>query len=322
MPRTVITGGAGFIGSHLCDRFIAEGHEVVCVDNLCTGSLENISHLHNHPRFTLRIHDVSQSMELGGPVDNVLHFASPASPKDFTTMPVEILRVGAHGTHNALELARRKGARFMLASTSEIYGDPEVHPQPETYRGRVDCNGIRSCYDEAKRFAEASTMAWHRYKGVDTRIVRLFNTYGERMQIDDGRALPNFIGQALRGEPITIYGDGSQTRSFGHVDDIVEGLWRLLYSGYNNPVNIGNPDEVTILQVAREVLDIVDSESSISFRPLPQGDPKLRRPDITRARTMLRWTPTISRSEGMRRTIDDFWTRMSRQVDLRQPAVA
>ena len=310
MPRTVITGGAGFIGSHLCDHFIGLGHEVVCIDNLLTGSRDNIAHLEANPRFKFVFHDVTKFIEVEGAVDHILHFASPASPADFERLPIQILKVGALGTHNALGLAKAKRARFLLASTSEVYGDPEVNPQPETYLGRVNPIGIRGVYDEAKRFAEAITMAYRRVHKVDTRIVRIFNTFGPRMQLEDGRALPNFITQAFRGQPLTIYGDGSQTRSFGYVSDLVDGIHRLLMSDVWEPVNIGNPDEVTLLQVAREVLELTGSRSPLEYRPLPPGDPKVRRPDITRARDLLGWAPTVSRLVGFERTIADFKRRL------------
>ena len=312
MPRTVITGGAGFIGSHLCDHFLGLGHEVVCIDNLLTGSKDNIAHLEQEQRFTFLFHDVTKFIDVPGPVDHILHFASPASPADFERLPIQILKVGALGTHNALGLAKAKKARFLLASTSEVYGDPEVNPQPETYLGRVNPIGIRGVYDESKRFAEAITMAYRRVHQVDTRIVRIFNTHGPRMQLDDGRALPNFITQAFRGEPLTIYGDGSQTRSFGYVTDLVDGIHRLLHSDVWEPVNIGNPDEVTLLQVAKEVKELTGSSSEIVFKPLPPGDPKVRRPDISRARDLLGWSPTVSRIVGFQRTIEDFKRRLKR----------
>ena len=313
MTRTVITGGAGFIGSHLCDHFVAAGHEVICIDNLLTGSKNNIEHLQGNPKFRFVLHDVTRYIEVEGPVDNVLHFASPASPADFERIPIQIMKVGAHGTHNALGLAKAKGARFLLASTSEVYGDPEVNPQPESYLGRVNCIGIRGVYDESKRFAEALTMAYRRVHKVETRIVRIFNTFGERMQLRDGRALPNFITQALTGEPITVYGDGKQTRSFGHVSDLVRGLDLLLHGDVWEPVNIGNPDEVSLLTVAQEVIEMTGTQSQIVYKELPPGDPKVRRPDITRARDLLGWTPTVSRREGFERTIADFKKRLNAQ---------
>ena len=311
MPRTLITGGAGFLGSHLCDRFIAEGHEVVCMDNLITGNPDNIAHLIGHERFSFVHHDVSTFIYVAGPLDNVLHFASPASPIDYLRLPIQTLKVGSLGTHNALGLAKAKGARFLIASTSEVYGDPQIHPQPESYWGHVNPVGSRGVYDEAKRFAEAMTMAYHRYHGVDTRILRIFNTYGERMRLDDGRALPAFMGQALRGEPITVFGDGSQTRSFQYVDDLVEGIWRLLHSGETDPVNIGNPDEVTIKEFAEEVVALTGSSSTITFVDLPDDDPKVRQPDITRAREILDWAPQVDRGEGLRRTLDYFRSRVA-----------
>lgn len=315
MPRTVITGGAGFIGSHLCDHFIAAGHEVICIDNLLTGSKDNVAHLEGNDQFRFVLHDVTRFIEINGPVDNVLHFASPASPADFERLPIQILKVGALGTHNALGLAKAKNARFLIASTSEVYGDPEVNPQPETYLGRVNPIGIRGVYDESKRFAEAITMAYRRVHKVETRIVRIFNTYGTRMQLDDGRALPNFISQALRGDPITIYGDGKQTRSFGYVSDLVRGIDLLLNSDVWEPVNIGNPEEVTLLEVAREVLELSGSKSELTFHPLPPGDPKVRRPDITRATGLLGWAPSIGRAEGFQKTIDDFQRRLEARGD-------
>jgi dTDP-glucose 4,6-dehydratase len=304
--RTVITGGAGFIGSHLCERFLAEGHEVVCVDNLITGSLANIDHLRGDGRFRFLHHNISDPLLLDGPVDNVLHFASPASPVDYLRHPIPTLKVGSLGTHNTLGLAKAKDARFLLASTSEVYGDPEQHPQREEYWGNVNPVGVRGCYDEAKRFAEAITMAYHRYHEVNTHIVRIFNTYGPRMRLDDGRVLPNFMGQALRGEPLTIYGDGSQTRSFCYVEDLVEGITRLLFTDFHEPVNLGNPSEITILDFAKEILALSGSKSPLDHRPLPQDDPKLRRPDITRARKLLGWEPKVDRHEGLKRTLAYF----------------
>ena len=304
MPRTLITGGAGFLGSHLCDHFIAEGHQVICMDNLITGSPDNIAHLIGHERFHFIEHDVTNFIYVEGPLDCVLHFASPASPIDYLKYPIQTLKVGALGTHKALGLAKAKGARFLLASTSEVYGDPLVHPQHEAYWGNVNPVGVRGVYDEAKRFAEAITMAYHRYHGVETRIVRIFNTYGPRMRLDDGRALPTFLGQALRGEPLTVYGDGSQTRSFQYVDDLVEGIWRLLHSDHVEPVNIGNPDEITIQAFAEEIIALTDSTSEIVYQELPDDDPKIRQPDITTAREVLHWSPEVDRREGLRRTLD------------------
>jgi dTDP-glucose 4,6-dehydratase len=308
--RTVITGGAGFVGSHLCERFLAEGHEVVCIDNLITGTLGNVEHLRGDARFTFIRHDISHPIEIDGDVDNVLHFASPASPVDYLRHPIPTLKVGSLGTHNTLGLAKLKKARFLLASTSEVYGDPDVHPQREDYWGNVNCIGVRGVYDESKRFAEAMTMAYHRYHGVDTHIVRIFNTFGPRMRLDDGRVLPNFMGQALRGEPITIYGDGSQTRSFCYVDDLVEGICRLIRTDFHEPVNLGNPDEITILEFADEIRKLTGSKSELVFKPLPQDDPRVRKPDITRARTLLGWEPKIDRHEGLRRTLQYFRARV------------
>jgi dTDP-glucose 4,6-dehydratase len=308
--RTLITGGAGFIGSHLCERFLAGGHEVICVDNLITGSLANLEHLRGHDRFTFRQHDVSQHLEIDGPIDNVLHFASPASPVDYLNLPIQTLKVGSLGTHNTLGLAKLKRARYLLASTSEVYGDPQVHPQREDYWGHVNPIGIRGVYDEAKRFAEAMTMAYHRTHAVNTGIIRIFNTYGPRMRLDDGRVLPNFMGQALRGEPLTVYGDGSQTRSFCYVDDLVDGIEKLLATDFHDPVNLGNPAEVTILEFAREILALAGSHSAIDYRPLPQDDPRVRRPDITRARQLLGWEPRIDRHEGLQRTLAYFRARV------------
>jgi dTDP-glucose 4,6-dehydratase len=304
--RTFITGGAGFIGSHLCERFLAEGHEVVCVDNCITGTTPNIEHLRKSDRFSFMRHDISHPLEIDGPIDNILHFASPASPVDYLRHPIPTLKVGSLGTHNALGIAKAKNARYLLASTSEVYGDPEIHPQREDYWGNVNPIGIRGCYDEAKRFAEAITMAYHRYHGVNTHIVRIFNTYGERMRLDDGRVVPNLMGQALRGEPLTVYGDGSQTRSFCYVADLVDGIYRLLFADFHEPVNLGNPNEVTILEFAKEILELSGAKSRIEFKALPQDDPKVRRPDITRARTLLRWEPKVDRRDGMRRTLEHF----------------
>ncbi len=307
--RTVITGGAGFVGSHLCERFLAEGDEVYCVDNLLTGNPRNIAHLGANPRFRFLEHNISEPLLVDGPVDNVLHFASPASPADYLAHPIPTLKVGALGTHNALGLAKAKDARFLLASTSEVYGDPEVHPQREDYWGNVNPIGPRGCYDEAKRFAEAITMAYHRYHGVKTRIVRIFNTYGPRMRLNDGRVLPAFMGQILRGEPLSVYGKGDQTRSFCYVTDLVEGIVRLLRTDFSEPVNIGNPSELTVLELAREILAMIDApKDNIVFHELPQDDPKRRRPDITRAQQLLGWGPTIDRADGLKRTLDYFRT--------------
>ncbi len=306
MPRTLITGGAGFLGSHLCERFLAEGHEVVCMDNLVTGNPDNVAHLIGDARFQFVHHDVTHFVYVAGELDYILHFASPASPIDYLKLPIQTLKVGALGTHNGLGLAKAKGARFLLASTSEVYGDPLEHPQTEAYWGNVNPVGLRGVYDEAKRFAEAITMAYHRYHGVETRIVRIFNTYGPRMRLDDGRALPAFMGQALRGEPITVFGDGSQTRSFCYVDDLVEGIYRLLMSDEVEPVNVGNPDEITIREFAEEVVALTGSASPITYEPLPADDPKVRQPDISKARAVLGWEPKVPRAEGLKRTLDYF----------------
>lgn len=306
MQRVIITGGAGFLGSHLCERFIADEVDVVCIDNFITGSPDNISHLLGNPRFELVQYDVTNFMHVSGPVDAILHFASPASPIDYLRYPIQTLKVGSLGTHKALGLAKAKNARFLLASTSEVYGDPLVHPQNESYWGNVNPIGIRGVYDEAKRFAEAMTMAYRRYHNVDTRIVRIFNTFGPRMRIEDGRAIPAFVSQALRGEEVTVFGDGTQTRSVCYVDDLVDGIVRLLNSEMQDPVNIGNPDELTMEQLAREIIKLTGSSSPIVFRPLPDDDPKVRQPDITLARTLLDWQPKVQREEGLVRTIAYF----------------
>jgi dTDP-glucose 4,6-dehydratase len=309
--RIVLTGGAGFIGSHLADRLIAEGHEVVAVDNLITGYEENIRHLLANPNFSFINQDISQPFEVAGPVDWVLNLASPASPIDYLRLPLETLRVGSFGTHHTLDLARAKGARYLLTSTSEVYGDPQVHPQPESYWGNVNPNGPRSVYDEAKRYAEAATMAYHREFGLDIRIVRIFNTYGPRNRVDDGRVVPTFINQALRNEPLTVFGEGRQTRSFQYVDDLVEGLHLLMERGDHQPVNIGNPNEMTILQFARLIIELTGSASEIVYRPLPQDDPQIRQPDITRARGVLGWEPRVPVELGIRRTIDWYRSRIA-----------
>jgi dTDP-glucose 4,6-dehydratase len=310
--RTLITGGAGFIGSHLCERFLAEGHDVVCVDNFITGNPANLEHLRDNPRFTFLRHNISQPLEVDGPIDNILHFASPASPVDYLRHPIPTLKVGSLGTHNTLGLAKLKGSRYLLASTSEVYGDPAVHPQREDYWGNVNPIGIRGVYDEAKRFGEAMTMAYHRSHAVNTHLVRIFNTHGPRMRLDDGRVVPNLMGQALRGEPLTVYGDGSQTRSFCFVSDLVEGIYRLLLTDFHEPVNLGNPDEVSILDFAKEILELSGSKSAIVHKPLPQDDPRVRRPDITRARELLGWEPQIARKEGLRRTLEHFRGRLQK----------
>src|SRR5260370_5194555 len=306
MMRAVISGAAGFIASHLCDRMLERGWEVVGLDNLVTGSAANVDHLAGHPGFRLIRHDVSQPFQVDGGVDYVLHFASPASPVDFPTLPIQIVKVGTLGTHNMLGLARAKRARFLLASTSEVYGDPLVHPQPESYWGNVNPIGPRGCYDEGKRCAEAFTMAYHRAHGLDTRIMRIFNSYGERMRLDDGRVIPNFFGQALRGEPLTVYGDGSQTRSLCYVDDLVAGALAVREGPDAMPFNIGSQDEVTMLELAKLVRRMADSSSEIEFRPLPEDDPRQRRPDTTRAREILGWEPRTPLAEGLRRTLEYF----------------
>ncbi len=310
--RVLVTGGAGFLGSHLCERFLAEGFEVICMDNLITGSLENIEHLLPGPHFHFVHQDVTEYIHVPGELDAILHFASPASPIDYLELPIQTLKVGSLGTHKALGLAKAKGARFLLASTSECYGDPQVHPQPESYWGNVNPVGPRGVYDEAKRFAEAMTMAYHRHHGVATRIVRIFNTYGPRMRLDDGRALPAFMSQALEGKPITVFGDGSQTRSFCYVDDLIEGIYRLLWSDEPYPVNIGNPSEMTIRQFAEKVVELTGSRSTLTFHPLPEDDPKVRQPDITRARKILGWEPKVDLDQGLRRTLAYFQSRVGR----------
>ncbi len=308
--RVLITGAAGFLGSHLTDRFLAEGHEVIGMDNLITGARENVAHLEGNRKFQFILHDVSRFIQVDGPLDGVLHFASPASPIDYLELPIQTLKVGSLGTHNALGLAKAKGARFFLASTSEVYGDPQVHPQPESYWGHVNPVGPRGVYDEAKRFAEAMTMAYHRYHGIDTRIIRIFNTYGPRMRARDGRVVSNFVVQALRGEALTIYGEGLQTRSFCYVSDEVDGIYRLFMSNHTEPTNIGNPNEFTVRQLAEKVLELTGSTSKIESRPLPVDDPKVRQPDITKARTLLGWEPRVSLEEGLRHTIAYFRTHL------------
>lgn len=305
--RILITGGAGFIGSHMVDRLIAEGHQVVAMDNLVTGDLANISHHRSNPNFEFIHHDISNHIHVAGPLDWVLNFASPASPIDYMEFPIQTLKVGALGTHNALGLAKAKGAKFFLTSTSEVYGDPLVHPQHEEYWGNVNPIGPRSCYDEAKRFAEAITYAYHRAHGVDVRVVRIFNTYGPRNRVNDGRVVPTFINQALRGEPLTVFGEGQQTRSFQYVDDLIEGIRLLMDSSFTKPVNIGNPTELTILQFAKLILELTGSNSEIIYKPLPQDDPKTRRPDNSRAKEVLGWEPRVAVEDGMKRTIE--WYR-------------
>jgi dTDP-glucose 4,6-dehydratase len=308
--RAVVTGGAGFLGSHLCDRLLAEGIDVICIDNLLTGSLANIDHLFGRDGFTFVKHDVTNYIHVPGRVDFVLHFASPASPVDYLELPIQTLKVGSLGTHKALGLAQSMGARFLLASTSEVYGDPLVHPQPESYWGNVNPVGPRGVYDEAKRFAEAITMAYHRFHGVSTRIVRIFNTYGPRMRARDGRVVPAFVCQALAGEPLTVFGDGSQTRSFCYVDDLIEGIVRVLFSELHEPVNIGNPAEMTVLQFAEAIRRLTGNRLPIEYRPLPVDDPKVRQPDITLARTRLGWQPRVPLEEGLAKTIEYFRSRV------------
>jgi dTDP-glucose 4,6-dehydratase len=314
MARYLITGGAGFIGSHLCETFLNQGHDVICMDNYSTGAQQNIAGFAANRRFTFMDHNVSRYIEVHQPLDFVLHFASPASPVDYLELPIPTLKVGSLGTHNALGLAKAKNAVFLLASTSEVYGDPLVRPQHEEYWGNVNPVGPRGVYDEAKRFAEAMTMAYHRYHGLDTRIVRIFNTYGPRMRMQDGRVVPNFILQALKGEPLTVYGQGEQTRSFQYVDDLVAGIGRLLESAEHYPVNIGNPHEMTVLQFAKKILELTGSKSEIAYRPLPQDDPQVRQPDITRARTLLNWEPKVDLDEGLIKTIDYFRGRLKAQL--------
>ncbi|HJW17788.1 MAG TPA: UDP-glucuronic acid decarboxylase family protein [Flavisolibacter sp.] len=306
--RILITGGAGFLGSHLCDRFIAEGYHVIAMDNLITGDLKNIEHLFKLEDFEFYHHDVTKFIHVPGELDYILHFASPASPIDYLKIPIQTLKVGAMGTHNCLGLAKAKNARILVASTSEVYGDPLVHPQTEEYWGNVNPVGPRGVYDEAKRYMESITMAYHTFHGVDTRIIRIFNTYGPRMRLNDGRALPAFIGQALRGEDMTVFGDGSQTRSFCYVSDLVEGIYRLLLSDYVLPVNIGNPDEISLKDFAEEVLQLTGGKVNIIYKPLPADDPKQRKPDITKAKKILGWTPLIGRKEGLAKTYDYFKT--------------
>ena len=312
MEKTLITGGAGFLGSHLCEFFIAQGHQVICMDNLIKKeNIENISHLMGNKRFKFIKYDVTEYLHVNGKLDNILHFASLASPKDYLDYPIQTLKVGSLGTHKTLGLAKEKKARFLLASTSEVYGDPTVHPQPESYPGNVDPVVPRGVYDEAKRFAEALTMAYHRNHGIPTRIARIFNTYGPRMRLDDGRALPNFMVQALKGEDITVYGDGTQTRSFCYVDDLIEGIKKLLDSDEAEPVNLGNPEEITILDFAKEIIYLTGSKSRIIFCSLPQNDPKVRQPDISKAKKILGWKPKVSRREGLSKTLQYFKEKLS-----------
>jgi dTDP-glucose 4,6-dehydratase len=310
MARYLVTGGAGFIGSHLCESFLKQGHEVLCMDNYSTGAKQNIGAFLSNPRFRFIDHNVSRYIDLPEPLDYVLHFASPASPVDYLELPIPTLKVGALGTHNTLGLAKAKGAVYLLASTSEVYGDPLVRPQNEEYWGNVNPIGPRGVYDEAKRFAEAMTMAYHRYHGLDTRIVRIFNTYGPRMRLHDGRVVPNFIMQALKGEPLTVYGQGQQTRSFQYVDDLIDGLNKLLATDHHLPVNIGNPHEMTVLEFAEKIIELTDSKSEIVYKPLPEDDPQVRQPDIAKARKILKWEPKVALEEGLVKTIDYFRTRL------------
>ena len=308
--RILVTGGAGFVGSHLCDRLLSDGHDVIAMDNLVTGSTDNIAHLAGNRRFKFIFHDVTEYIYIPGALDAVMNLASPASPVDFARIPIPILKVGSLGTHNTLGLALAKRARYLIASTSEVYGDPLIHPQPETYWGNVNPIGVRGVYDEAKRFSEAITMAYHRVHGVDTRIIRIFNTYGPRMRLSDGRVVPNFIGQALRAEPLTVYGDGSQTRSFCFVSDLVDGMVRLLLSSETDPVNVGNPVELTILAFAQIINRLTGNEAGIAIKPLPVDDPRVRKPDITRARTILGWEPQVAVEDGLKQTIEYFRAKL------------
>ncbi|MEH0157924.1 UDP-glucuronic acid decarboxylase family protein [Limibacter armeniacum] len=316
MKRVLITGAAGFLGSHLCDRFLKEGFHVIGMDNFLTGSADNIEHLFPNKNFEFYHHDVTKFVHVPGDLDYILHFASPASPIDYLQMPIQTLKVGSLGPYNLLGLARVKNARFVIASTSEIYGDPNVHPQPESYWGNVNPIGPRGVYDEAKRFQEAITMAYHTFHGVNTGIVRIFNTYGPRMRLDDGRALPAFMSQALRGEDITVFGDGSQTRSFCYVDDLVDGIFKLTMSDYHDPVNIGNPQEITIKEFAEEIVELIETNSKVVYQPLPKDDPKQRRPDISRAKEVLGWEPKVQRSEGLKITLEYFKEKVNPKVGV------
>jgi dTDP-glucose 4,6-dehydratase len=311
MIRSLVTGGAGFLGSHLCDKLLAEGHVVVCLDDLITGDIENIAHMMGNQKFSFVNYDVTNYLFIEGKIDFIFHFASPASPIDYLKLPIQTLKVGSLGTHKALGLAKAKDARFFIASTSEVYGDPLIHPQTETYWGNVNPVGPRGVYDEAKRFAEAMTMAYHRYHGIETRIIRIFNTYGERMRINDGRAIPTFMSQALRNEEVTVFGDGSQTRSICYVSDMIDGIYKLMMSDYNFPMNVGNPEEVTMLQLAKEIIQLTGSRSKIIFRDLPQDDPKVRQPDITKAKEILHWEPKVRRQEGLEKTSKYFKLKLS-----------
>ncbi len=318
MKKILITGAAGFLGSHLCNRFLSEGYQVVGMDNLITGDLKNLEHLFKNENFEFYHHDVSTFVHVPGRLDYILHFASPASPIDYLKIPIQTLKVGSLGTHNLLGLARAKGARILIASTSEVYGDPLVHPQTEEYYGNVNTIGPRGVYDEAKRFQESITMAYHRYHGLETRIVRIFNTYGPRMRLNDGRVIPAFMGQALRGEDLTIFGDGSQTRSFCYVDDQVEGIYRLLLSDYHLPVNIGNPNEITIKDFAEEIINLTGTDQKLTYRPLPQNDPLQRQPDISKAKEILGWEPKVGRAEGMKKTFEYFKTLTAEELNKKE----
>jgi len=311
MMRSIVTGGAGFLGSHLCDRLLTEKHEVICIDSLITGDTANIAHLLGNSKFSFIHHDVTNYIYIDGAVDLIFHFASPASPIDYLKLPIQTLKVGSLGTHKALGLAKAKSARFLIASTSEVYGDPLIHPQQESYWGNVNPVGPRGVYDEAKRLSEAMTMAYHKYHGLDTRIVRIFNTYGERMRLNDGRAIPAFMSQAIRNENLTVFGDGSQTRSVCYVSDLIDGIYRLMMSNYHMPVNIGNSDEVTMLDLAKEIIRLTGSRSKIIFQDLPEDDPKVRQPDITKAKEILGWTPCVQREEGLKRTYKYFLQKIS-----------
>jgi dTDP-glucose 4,6-dehydratase len=316
MPVSVVTGGAGFLGSHLSDRLIKEGHAVVCIDNLITGTMDNIAHLAGNPHFSFIQHDVTNYIEVEGSVDYIFHFASPASPIDYLKTPIQTLKVGSIGTHKALGLAKAKQARFLLASTSEVYGDPLIHPQPESYWGNVNPVGPRGVYDEAKRFAEAMTMAYHHFHNLDTRIIRIFNTYGERMRLGDGRAIPTFMSQALRGIDVTVFGNGKQTRSVCYVSDLIDGIYRLMMSDYTQPMNIGNREELTMLQLAEEIVRLTGSKSKVVYKPLPEDDPKVRQPDITIARKVLHWEPRVNRSEGLKKTLGYFRMKLGIQSNF------